>query len=128
MNGQADAGCERAAAGVQPVGAIRSHRHVMMLIAPVPDVVGKQVGAQTKRGHAPEHRRVDHLAVVQRVTMIGPRRPREYALGRVDRHETRFVFTFMRCPLAWPMTTGPHNGRVIRLTLRVPFGRVVSLL
>ena len=86
MDGQVHPGGQGAGAAVEPVGAVRAHGHLIVLVAPVPQVVGKQIDAQAQRGHAAKQRRVHHLRVLQGVAVVGARRAGQHALNGVDGH------------------------------------------
>ena len=86
MDGQGHPGSQGAGAGIETVGAVGAHGHFVMLVTPVPQVVGKQIGAQAQRGHAAKQRRVHHLRVLQGVAVVGARRLGQHALDGVDGH------------------------------------------
>ena len=55
-----------------------------MLITPIPDVIRKKISAQSQRSHASEHRGIDHLTMLQGVSMVGARRAGQHPLDGVD--------------------------------------------
>ena len=60
-----DPGRLRASRRVHALGPFRAHRQRVVLVAPVVEVVGEEVGADSEAGHAAEVGVVGHLAVLQ---------------------------------------------------------------
>ena len=63
----------RCASGIHSVCAVRPHGDRGMLVAPVIDMVGKQIDADTQLGHASELAGICHLAMLQGVPVIRTR-------------------------------------------------------
>ena len=60
------------AGGIHAARPVWPHRDGGMLITPVIDMVGKQIAADTQLGHAAELAGICHLAMLQRMPVIGP--------------------------------------------------------
>jgi hypothetical protein len=71
MDRQRDAEPRRAPGGVDPGRPFRSHRQVVMGVAPVIEVVREQVEAQAQGLDPPQLRLGRHLAVLKGVPMVG---------------------------------------------------------
>ena len=73
MNGERHARRQRGAAGVHAHRTIGAHREFAVRVAPEVKVVGEQIHADAEPRHARELRRIGHLAMLQRVAMVGSR-------------------------------------------------------
>ena len=71
MDGVRHADFLRRATRIHALRAIGPERHVVVRIAPVKMVIGKEVGTHAKRLHALQLRPIGHLAVLQREAVIG---------------------------------------------------------
>lgn len=79
------------ASRVHPVRTVGADRLRVMRVAPVVQMVREEVHAHPERADARELRGVRHLAVLQRVAMIGARIAREQRRHRVEHDLGRLV-------------------------------------
>jgi len=72
--------------------SVRPHGDITVLITPVINVVGKQVGADAKFRHASELRFVGHLAMLQCMAVIGTRVLLQSSFNSIN-HQLRCFIT-----------------------------------
>ena len=72
MDGQRHALTKCSRTGIHAARPVGTHGDGGVLIAPVMDMIGEQVGADTKLAHAPELAGIGHLAMLQRVAVVRP--------------------------------------------------------
>ncbi len=106
---------EGAGGSVHSMCALRTHRHVVMNVTPVKDVIGKEIDTQVQRANAPKLRLVRHLQVLQRVPVIGSRLACDSCAQRGYRD--------LRCFVAIDVNVKLQSGFVIRSHNVIELGR-----
>jgi hypothetical protein len=72
--------------GIHALRAFRAQCLCIVRVAPIIDVVAEEVGAHSEFSHAPEHRDVNQLSVLQRMPVTLARMRRQHLRDRFDRN------------------------------------------
>jgi hypothetical protein len=90
-------------------GSFRSNCDVVMLITPVPNVVGEDVGAHPELGHTAVLGRRGQLAVLHGVTVIEPSRLQEQLFDDIEPQVDRHVAVAVHVSVDTPLVERPDH-------------------
>ena len=82
-----------------------------MLVTPIVEVVGKEIGTNPEPSHAAEVRVVRHLAMLQRKPRVRCRCAPQHLFNRVDRHGNRLIAVGVNVHLKPGVVIAGENAR-----------------